>query len=94
MDMVIYMLKQIQAISLYTLNIFKKIVMSFTAKYLEGTPHQSTHINNPLSHNQLTVQEIEVLLSMIKRTTFLGEDIEPLYTLVLKLQKQHQEQTK
>jgi len=68
--------------------------MSFTAKYLESTPPQSTHINNPLSHNQLMVQEIEVLLSMIKRTTFLGEDIEPLYTLVLKLQKQHQEQTK
>ena len=46
------------------------------------------------SLNQLTIQEIEVLLSMIKRTTFLGEDIEPLYNLVIKLQDQYIEQTK
>jgi hypothetical protein len=46
------------------------------------------------SLNQLTIQEIEVLLSMIKRTTFLGEDIEPLYHLVVKLQNQYIEQTK
>ena len=46
------------------------------------------------SSNQLTIQEIEVLLSMIKRTTFLGEDIEPLYNLVAKLQNQYIEQTK
>jgi hypothetical protein len=39
------------------------------------------------SLNQLTIQEIEVLLSMIKRTTFLGEDIEPLYNLVAKIAK-------
>jgi hypothetical protein len=44
--------------------------------------------------NQLTIQEIEVLLSMIKRTTFLGEDIEPLYNLIIKLQDQYIEQTK
>jgi hypothetical protein len=46
------------------------------------------------SLNQLTIQEIEVLLSMIKRTTFIGEDIEPLYHLVVKLQNQYIEQTK
>jgi len=33
---------------------------------------------------QLSQQEIEVLLSMIRRTTFLGEDLEPLYNLVVK----------
>jgi len=43
---------------------------------------------------QLSQQEIEVLLSMIKRTTFLGEDIEPLYTLIVKLQNQYLEQNK
>ena len=46
------------------------------------------------SLNQLTIQEIEVLLSMIKRTSFLGEDIEPLYNLIIKLQNQYIEQTK
>jgi len=44
--------------------------------------------------NQLSQQEIEVLLSMIKRTTFLGEDIEPLYNLIIKLQDQYINQTK
>jgi glutathione peroxidase-family protein len=65
--------------------------MGFTANHIEG---QSPQNNTPLSSNQLTVMEIEVLLSMIKRTTFLGEDIEPLYNLVNKLQNQHTEQSK
>ena len=43
--------------------------------------------------NQLSIQEIEILLSMIKRTNFLGEDIERLYNLVVKLQNQYTEQT-
>jgi hypothetical protein len=47
-----------------------------------------------LAPDQLTTQEIEVLLSMIKRTNFLGEDVEPLYNLVVKLQSQYLEQTK
>ena len=46
-----------------------------------------------LALNQLSIQEIEVLLSMIKRTNFLGEDIEPLYNLIVKLQNQYTEQT-
>ena len=48
--------------------------------------------NNPQSPNQLTVKEIEVLLSLIKRSNFLGEDIEPLYNMVIKLQNQYLEQ--
>lgn len=44
--------------------------------------------------NQLTPEEIEVILSLIKRSNFLGEDLEPLYNLVLKLQNQYLEQTK
>ncbi len=91
MGMVIYMLKQIQAIFIFTLNTIKKSVMGFTANHIEGQTSQNT---NPLSSNQLTVTEIEVLLSMVKRTTFLGEDIEPLYNLVNKLQNQHIEQSK
>ena len=89
--MVIFMLIQVQAIFIFTLNKIKKIVMGFTANHIEGQISQN---NNPLSSNQLTVMEIEVLLSMVKRTTFLGEDIEPLYNLVNKLQNQHIEQSK
>ena len=72
--------------------------MGFTANHIEGQSPQvenkTTQNNNPLSPNQLTVKEIEVLLSIIKRTSFLGEDIEPLYNLVVKLQSQYTEQTK
>jgi hypothetical protein len=67
--------------------------MGFTANHIEGiTPTQAQ--NQPLSSNQLTTKEIEILLSMVKRTTFLGEDIEPLYNLVIKLQNQYTEQIK
>jgi hypothetical protein len=65
--------------------------MSFIAGHIEGDNNLK---KQPLSSNQLTAKEVEVLLSMIKRTTFLGEDIEPLYNLVIKLQNQYIEQTK
>jgi len=66
--------------------------MGFSAGHVSG---QQPEINNKsLSPNQLTAKEIEVLLSMVKRTTFLGEDIEPLYNLVIKLQNQYIEITK
>jgi len=94
MDLETYMLKQILEIFIFTLNkIYKKIVMGFTANHIEGTPSIQIQ-NQPLSSNQLTTKEIEVLLSMVKRTTFLGEDIEPLYNLVIKLQNQYTEQNK
>jgi glutathione peroxidase-family protein len=56
--------------------------------------NQNQPIPSKLEVNQLTIQEIEILLSMIKKTTFLGEDIEPLYNLIIKLQNQYIEQTK
>jgi hypothetical protein len=71
---------------------FIKKVMGFNANNVKGDNRQ--YLSTPSSSNQLTTQEIEVLLSIIKRTTFLGEDIEPLYNLVLKLQNQHTEQNK
>ena len=85
------MLIQTQAIFIFTLNKIKKLVMGFTANHVEI---QTSQINNLQLPNQLTVIEIETLLSMIKRTTFLGEDIEPLYNLVNKLQNQYTEQAK
>jgi hypothetical protein len=88
--MVIFMLIQLQEIFLSILNKLKKLVMSFTASHVVG----DTKNIQPLSSNQLSAKEIEVLLSMVKRTTFIGEDIEPLYHLVVKLQNQYTEQTK
>lgn len=48
----------------------------------------------PQLSNQLNSEELEVLLSLIKKSSFLGEDIEPLYNMVVKLQNQYIEQTK
>jgi hypothetical protein len=66
--------------------------MSFTAGHVAGDNNEKKQ--QPLSPNQLSAKEIEVLLSMVKRTTFIGEDIEPLYHLVVKLQNQYTEQSK
>jgi hypothetical protein len=89
---VTYMLIHLQEIFLSILNKLKKLVMSFTAGHVAGDNNEKKQ--QPLSSNQLSAKEIEVLLSMVKRTTFLGEDIEPLYNLVIKLQNQYIEQTK
>ena len=43
---------------------------------------------------QLNSKELEILLSLVKKSTFLGEDIEPLYNMVIKLQTQYLDQTK
>ncbi len=44
--------------------------------------------------SDLTQQELEALLRLIKKTTFVGEDVEMVYTLVVKLQKQYLQKTK
>lgn len=63
--------------------------MSFAAGHIENQNNVKTQSISP---NQLTSKEIEVLLSLIKKTNFLGEDIEPLYIMVVKLQNQYTEQ--
>jgi hypothetical protein len=74
--------------------IYKKIVMGFTANHVEGSPSIQRSNSNRLSPTQLTAQELAILLSMMKKTTFLGEAIEPFYNVSIKLQNQYIEQTK
>ena len=68
--------------------------MGFTASSLniKDQPQENQQTSLPPEH--LTPQEIEILLSLIKRSTFVGEDIENLYSLVVKLQKQYLNTTK
>ena len=40
----------------------------------------------------LSKTEIELLLNLIKESTFRGEHVETIYSLVYKLQQQHQTQ--
>ena len=44
--------------------------------------------NKQVDLNQLTKEEIQFLLELIKRSSFQGESLEGLYNLVLKLQNQ------
>ncbi len=39
--------------------------------------------------SSLTKQEIEVLLNMVRTTSFLGEHVESVYNMVIKLQTQY-----
>jgi hypothetical protein len=45
-----------------------------------------------LASDQLNIQELEFLLSMLKQSTFKGEMIEIMYNLVIKLQSQYMKQ--
>lgn len=75
--------------------IYKKLVMAFNASSIQvsGQEQTQTSLNFP-TPNQLNARELEILLSLIKRSQFLGEDIEPLYIMVIKLQNQYLDQTK
>jgi len=88
MDMVIFMLKQIQVIYSYLHKKIKK-VMSFKAKHIVTKDNSNVdYIKKNVNSNniQLSKQEIELLLRTIKNSHFSGDMLESLYTLVYKLQ--------
>jgi hypothetical protein len=55
-----------------------------TQNPIESSPIVVNDINNNLNK-----EEISLLLDIVRQTTFKGENIEPLYNLVLKLQNQY-----
>ena len=69
--------------------------MGFSANQLivnnKTIKEESTSVN--IDKNQLNLQEIAVLIGIIKAATFSGEHIENLYNTVIKLQNQYIEQT-
>ncbi len=50
-----------------------------------------TKANNPplLSKDSLDQKEITIILNLIKNTSFRGDNIETIYSLILKLQNQY-----
>lgn len=61
------------------------------------TNKNKLEINNStpvLQQDQLTDQELEFLLMLIKQTTFKGEYVEMVYITTLKLQNQYLKQNK
>lgn len=67
--------------------------MAFNANILhvKGQENVPTLPSKP---TQLSARELEILLILIKKSQFFGEDIEVLYNMVVKLQNQYIEQTK
>ena len=53
------------------------------------TPNSNEPMQVVMNVNNLTKEEIALLITLIKQSTFQGENIESLYNLVLKLQNQY-----
>ena len=64
------------------------LVMAFTANTINANKKEEPS-KAPLSNStpNLTKQEVETLLLMIKEMNFKGEHVEKIYTLVYKLQQ-------
>jgi hypothetical protein len=59
----------------------------FSNKVLNSNQSESTNISSDV--NNLTKEEIALIINLIKQSSFQGEHIEILYNLVLKLQNQY-----
>tara|TARA_B100000965_G_C19208954_1_gene590743 strand:+ start:360 stop:554 length:195 start_codon:yes stop_codon:yes gene_type:complete len=56
---------------------------------LRAGKKSSSNVAQPKQNNQLTSDEIEVLMKMVRDSSFQGKDVESLYNLVIKLQNQY-----
>ena len=64
--------------------------MAFTAnQIIVGNKIQPTTTNVLASENDLTLQELELLLGILKDTTLKGYQIEVFYNLIIKIQNQY-----
>ncbi len=70
--------------------------MAFTGKtnIVKDTPTETVQITNNINYTRLSPQEIELLLLLIKRSTFVGDQLENIYNIVIKLQNDYIDQTK
>jgi len=82
MHMVTYMLIRTTETFTFTLNLFKKVM----ANFLDVIKKKET-----TSSSQLTQQELEFILLLIKNSTFKGEQLEIIYNAAIKLQQQYLE---
>lgn len=73
----------------YTRNKFLQKVMGLLDKLKQNINIEASNSQEKDAFS-LSKQEIEFLLILLKDSTFRGEHVEILYSLVYKLQKQHQ----
>ena len=65
---------------------FIKLVMGIVQNQNKNNPAQTTSTGQDYSLNK---SELEFLLLLVKRSTFIGEQIEDVYNTVYKLQQQY-----
>jgi hypothetical protein len=80
------------------LGIINKIkeVMAFNAKHVTEENTNNLVSTQNIQHtdaNQLNVREIAFLLEILKKSQFVGEQVEIVYGSILKLQNQYLKQT-
>ena len=79
----------------YIHKIYKKIVMAFTTNNLIINNLEVEKSTSLLpSKDNLTVEEIQLILITLRNSTFKGEHVEILYNTVVKLQNQYTNQQK
>jgi hypothetical protein len=68
--------------------------MGITAKNIRVNSLENNNISTSSDDNKLSREELELLINLIKRSSFLGEHVEIVYNIVLKLQNQFLEETR
>ena len=68
--------------------------MGITAKNVRVNTLENNNVPTSSNSNKLEKEELELLINLIKRSSFLGEHVEIVYNIVLKLQNQFLEETK
>ena len=68
--------------------------MGITAKNVRVNSLENNNIPTSSDDNKLSREELELLINLIKRSSFLGEHVEIIYNIVLKLQYQFLEETR
>lgn len=68
--------------------------MGITAKNVRVNTLENNNVPTTSNSNKLEKEELELLINLIKRSSFLGEHVEIIYNIVLKLQNQFLEENK
>ena len=81
-------------ISIFIHKILKKTVMAFTSNNVIVNNVSEVEKSTPPINNNLTPEEIQLILITLRNSTFKGEHVELFYNTVVKLQKQYTNQQK
>jgi hypothetical protein len=68
--------------------------MGITAKNVRINSIENNNVLTSSDDNKLSREELELLLALIKKSQFLGEHVEIVYNMTVKIQNQFLEETR